>query len=448
MQTKRITIAGGGFTGAATAVQLVRRAPFPLEVVIVEPRAELGRGVAYSTADPDHRLNGPIDGHVVDPDEPESLRRWCEQMLEKDPEALAGNGMVYPRRGDFGAYVAGVVRAHSNIRHHRGLAVDIVRGDGGEIVVTDDGTRIPCDLAVIATGNGSTRLPRAFAGLAAHASVITDPFAGPTLPAVPPDARVLVVGTSLTALDVISTLLQRGHRGAITALSRRGLRPRPQRPRTGDPDVAATFATIDGPAPEFVTRALAQPTIRSLLRATRRRIAEALAEGQSWQAAFDEVRNSVWRFWPGLAVPEKHRFLRHLRAWYDVHRFRTPPQNEAMVREAEAAGRVRFARGRTLPGETYDVVINCSGLDPDCGARDNPLLAALLRSGRIQRDPSGFGFAVDADCRPLGRDGPEKRLRMLGPPTAGTFGDPLGVIFIAPQIRRAVPAMLRFESFE
>jgi hypothetical protein len=30
----------------------------------------------------------------------------------------------------------------------------------------------------------------------------------------------------------------------------------------------------------------------------------------------------------------------------------------------------------------------------------------------------------------------------VGPPTAGSRGDPLGVIFIAPQIRRMVPGLL------
>jgi uncharacterized NAD(P)/FAD-binding protein YdhS len=44
---------------------------------------------------------------------------------------------------------------------------------------------------------------------------------------VPTDARVLLVGSGLTALDVICTLLRQGHRGAIDVLSRRGLRPRP-----------------------------------------------------------------------------------------------------------------------------------------------------------------------------------------------------------------------------
>jgi len=54
-----------------------------------------------------------------------------------------------------------------------------------------------------------------------------------------------------------------------------------------------------------------------------------------------------------------------------------------------------------------------------------------------------MGIAVDAQCRPIGRGGSASpRLRVLGPPTAGALGDPLGVIFIAPQIRRMMPGLL------
>jgi NADPH-dependent 2,4-dienoyl-CoA reductase/sulfur reductase-like enzyme len=41
-----ILVIGGGFTGVATAVALARRSTEPVEVTIVEPRAEVGRGVA------------------------------------------------------------------------------------------------------------------------------------------------------------------------------------------------------------------------------------------------------------------------------------------------------------------------------------------------------------------------------------------------------------------
>ena len=93
--------------------------------------------------------------------------------------------------------------------------------------------------------------------------------------------------------------------------------------------------------------------------------------------------------------------------------------------------------------EIFQAVINCTGFDRSCGAATNPFLSDLLAQGFIRPDPSGFGFEVDAQCRPIGKDGaPSPAMRMVGPPTAGTFGDPLGVPFIAPQIRRMLPGVI------
>jgi uncharacterized NAD(P)/FAD-binding protein YdhS len=208
----------------------------------------------------------------------------------------------------------------------------------------------------------------------------------------------------------------------------------------------------------------AAPTALALVRALRRQIRETEASGGDWYEPFDVLRDVVWKVWPRLAVREKRRFLRWLRPFYDVHRFRAPPQNEAIAREAEARGVVRYRRGRLREAhaegnavrvewteseggrrvaETFDAIVNCTGLDPACGAADNPFLAALLRQGLLRVDPTGMGFAVDEQCRPIGAEGvAHPRLRVVGPPTAGTYGDPLGTLFIAPQIARIVPGML------
>ena len=59
-----MAIVGGGYSGAAAGVQLARAARNAISITIIEPRDELGRGLAYSTPDPDHRLNGPLDSPV------------------------------------------------------------------------------------------------------------------------------------------------------------------------------------------------------------------------------------------------------------------------------------------------------------------------------------------------------------------------------------------------
>ncbi|HEX6633928.1 MAG TPA: FAD/NAD(P)-binding protein, partial [Usitatibacter sp.] len=151
-----VVIVGGGYTGAAAAMQLANARGDALAITIVEPREELGRGIAYGTRDPDHRLNGPLDNHLLDPARPDDLREWCtrEGVLEADPEAMAANGGTYIRRGDFGRYVDATMRALQarpgvRLRHHRATAIGLERSGARLDVLAEDGARLAADLFVI-----------------------------------------------------------------------------------------------------------------------------------------------------------------------------------------------------------------------------------------------------------------------------------------------------------
>ncbi|HEX9952174.1 MAG TPA: FAD/NAD(P)-binding protein, partial [Rubricoccaceae bacterium] len=54
-----LAIVGGGASGTLVAIHALAQARAPLAVVLVEARAKIGQGVAYSTPDSAHRLNVP-----------------------------------------------------------------------------------------------------------------------------------------------------------------------------------------------------------------------------------------------------------------------------------------------------------------------------------------------------------------------------------------------------
>lgn len=472
-----VLIVGGGFSGATAAVQLVRRSPMALSITVIEPRPRVGPGLAYSATDPDHRLNGPVLTHAIDPEDPTDLLNWCQRTgtLQRDPEAFSATGKPYVRRGDFGHYLADAVQAHadwpatgSRIRHEQAQAVGASREADTVRVALDNGRTLQGRLLVVATGNPRPRLRAPFdSALAGHPRVWGDPL-DPAHPLqLPAHAAVLLVGSGLTALDMMASLLRQGHRGSIDVVSRRGLRPRPQAPDLELPPGAPLpriLDAINAELPDWLRAACHTPTARGWTRALRARIRTGLARGETWHAGFDELRNGVWRAWPLLPPAEQRRFLRQLRTWYDMHRFRTPPMTDARVQQAQARGQVRLHAARVQrvwagpedrllvqwtdaqgpQTRAFDAVVNCTGLDAAAQVADNPLLASLQDQGLLQVDAAGIGFAVDAQGCAIRPDGhADPGLRVIGPPTAGTFGDPLGAMFIAAQVHRMLPHWLQ-----
>jgi len=71
------------------------------------------------------------------------------------------------------------------------------------------------------------------------------------------------------------------------------------------------------------------------------------------------------------------------------------------------------------------------------------LCAGLLSDGYLSHDPCGIGFQTDRYGRCIDQRGDAQNLlRMVGPQTAGAWGDPLSVVFIGLQIRRMMPDLL------
>ncbi len=477
---KHLVIVGGGFAGASMAVQTARYSPYPLQITIVEPAAQLGRGLAYGTDDPDHRVNGPFYTHSIDPLVTGHGDDWAARvgLLRDDPQAQWDTG-IFPRRRDYARYLADSVAEHaqrnpsgSTITHQRDRVTRLKPLTSGWQLSLAAGGSLKADEVVLAFGNPEPRLPASLRPWSEHPAMIGSPWQQADLHAISPQASVVIMGSSLTAIDVLATLVRQQHQGPITVFSRRGLAPRPQRPAepppSEPPPASWLVDRINGPVAGFLTKTLRrEPTARALLRAVRQEIDRVTAAGAAWQVGFDELRDVLWQVWPRIPVQEQQRILRRLRPWYDVHRFRLSPPTYAVVSPAEESGQVRHLAARlqeirAIDGRQLelslqlastpaneptrvqcDALINCTGLDITAAPAPGSLAASLLDDGLLTRHPTGLGYRVDDQNRVLGADQtPLAGLRLIGPATAGCFGDPLGAMFIAVQIYRFLPQML------
>lgn len=444
----RVVIIGGGFTGASLAWQLAGMG-LPLRLTVVEPRAELGRGLAYSATDPTHRINVPAHRMSIDPEKRQDFLDWLsEDKTQLDPEAVTEDGDIYPQRALFGRYVADRLAPALDsgaLRHIRARVSDIERaGDGSFVLALSDESRIRAELLVLATGHPTPALPKILGGLAGSNALIADPQDGTKLAEVPQDARVLILGAALSAADVIASLDRQGHRGTITCLSRHGLRSRGQQAARGQDSVA-----------DFL-----KPPVREasdLLRRVRHAIVDEQARGQSWQAVFYRLRAQGQQIWTGLSDEARRRVLRHLRTWWDVHRYRLPPQTEAVLARLIGEGRLDYVaghlvsadadeggvaiswrpRGQTEPVTAhYDRVIVTTGPAQDRCIAANPALGALAHLGLIAPCPLGLGLATTANCKALDAHGrASDRILIAGPLARGHLGELVGAPECAAQTR-------------
>ncbi len=465
---RKIAIIGGGFTGTAVAIRLCASMPAPLQIKVIEPREMLGGGLAYGGDDPDHRVNGTHELLVLFPKDIGHFARWyvASGAADRDPQAQAETGVCYVRRSDVRLYLNQTLQetvarnCHGSTVHHlRDCAVSAKRVKEGLQIELASGAMVSSDLTVLAFGGQKPAPPRAVsAGAKRHPGYIGDPFDAKALAAIAPDDRVLLVGTGLTAADVVASLSRHRHKGAITAISRRGLLPQAQ----GEaPDVSALMQRLSRPVPRFIERHGERLSLRAAVRALRGDMAAAISDGRDLKAPFDEVRDAAGWLWPNFTEIEKSRFLRHLKPWYDVNRYRMVPQTGDIVAAMQASGQLEFrvarlarlqaqgtrleahlaGRDGAVSAEAFDIVINCTGPKT---LTDAPLVDALCDLGLVRRDRLSLGFEVDETCRLLDANGhAQDTLWAFGLLTRGRFGDMTAIPQIAFRIERSLPALLR-----
>jgi uncharacterized NAD(P)/FAD-binding protein YdhS len=461
-----ILIIGGGLSGAMLAAQLLRL-PGRRDVLIVEPREELGRGEAYSAVELGHTLNGNAARMSVDPDNADDLTQWLTAFIEAGgwPESDQQHVPVselFPPRGMFGVYVqqrlaeARTLGAGngSTAEHVRGEAVDLVVADDGVLLTLGDGQRLRGRFAILATGMfPAARTPQTeSSGLNASA---LDPWDVATMRQLDPQSTVLIIGSGLTMVDAVVSLEQAGHRGPIEVISRHGLLPHVRRQPPEWVDFLAEDDSLRSP--------------RQLMRALREQCRQAQAQGIDWQAPLDTVRVHIGRLWSQASDVQRRQFVRHVRPWWESHHHRSPPFSAELVARLHGEGRLRIQaasfkglascaegavgihiRRRGEAGLTVvqgAALINSSGIEYDWRRVARPLPQQLLARGLVQPGPLALGIAARPDGAVLDARGkPASRLFAMGPPLRGMWWESTAVTDVASQAKALAERLVELQS--
>jgi len=432
-----VAIVGCGFSGTMVAVHLARQGPDSPRVLLFERAERLARGVAYGTSSPDHLLNVPARLMSAFADEPDHFLNW---LSDRDPAIQPG---AFISRQVYGDYLEDLLRdaarrPGSKLAAIRAEIVDVIDEASGSFwLVTSQGTRFQADAVVVAVGNPGPQDPIPVPErVRAAGSYIGNPWADDPFHGLKTDDPVLLIGSGLTAIDLLVEAESRKTIGTITALSRHGLLPQPHAP-------AAAI-----PIPNL--RAAGRPTIRKMLRNVRLAVKQTEREGGDWRSVIDALRPELQPHWESLDDRERRRFLRHLAAFWDVHRHRVAPQIHEIVQRARREGRFSVVAGRirTLlddgPAGVQVVVnrrgssrcellrarraINCTGPSRCLHSGFPSLLTALCDRGLARPDPIGLGFLAGEKGRLIGTEASHgQRIFTLGPVLKGQLWESTAV---------------------
>lgn len=421
-----IVIIGGGFSGVAAALNVLRAGGGAFRVALVDDRPRPGLGVAYGTTRLEHLLNVAAGKMSAFPDDPDHLVRWLGER---------GHGYTpadFIPRALYGEYLRDLLAEGvrgGGIEVVRGRCTGLRRSGAGYAAEIDKGER-EASAAVLAIGNSAPRALRARSRDGDESGlgrVIQNPWGEPPFDRIGKKDRVVLVGTGLTAVDVVLTLDAVGHRGSITAISRRGVLPRTH--------AAAMPRAVTVPPRELIVG----KTVREATRAVREACEREMAAGGDWRTVIDALRPHTNEAWRGWSMEDRHRFCRLLRPFWDGHRHRMAPSIASRIGEHLASGRLRIVRAGVEAVETTRDgahvivraengagrqegeieaawVFNCGGPNTDPSRWNDPLIASLLEGGLATIDPLGLGIDTNEDAVVIGRGGtPTKNLYAIGP---------------------------------
>ena len=436
----RILIIGGGASGTLLACHLLKTKQADITVSVIEKRSRIGFGLAFGTQDPFHLLNVRNANMSAFAGDPDHFLRWLslQQPVAVNDQSPAG----FVSRLVYGHYIAEQIApflAEGRLQHIRGRCIDLSLGEAGAHALLADGRTISADIAVLATGHDETP---------AEMPWLSYPWNRPLLNNIAPDSPLLILGTGLSMVDCVISLLGEGHRGPIHALSRRGLIPHGHRHAEILPITQADLPSELSPL--------------VVLRWLRHRVRSKNAD---WRSVVDGLRPHIQSIWRAFTPAHRRQFLRHARPWWDIHRHRMSPQVERTVASAikteqliPIVGRlidvrtagdhqiVRLKRkGSSDPDEiAVRRVFNCSGVLLNPLDSTDTLMVNLIDRKMLRTDPLKMGVDVTSDCAIIDGDGNvSTRFYAIGPLTRAQFWEIIAIPDIRVQAERLANLILQ-----
>ena len=408
-----ILIVGGGFSGVALGTNLVAKKA-GLKIAVARDPKQPRFGMAYETDCPLHLLNVPAKGMSALADQPNDFIDWAaSQGITLAPNDFA------PRM-TYRAYLEHLWSAQLLTGQVAEVADEItsLKPEGDQwVATTSEGLQLTAQTVVLAFGVFPPDPFLAASQVQNDPRYHPDPWHKGNSSEWGAEKRVAIIGTGLTAVDVVLTGESAGWKGHYTMISRSG--------RLSQIHDLSTPALPPDTIPPPVDSA------RALLKALREAAKNADIHGSNWRAVVDGMRPKIPIYWQTLSEQEKRRFLSHLRPFWEIHRHRMAPEIAARLESLKNEGRLSIIKGGvrqisadseglvlTGPEASYrfDRIYNCTGPTGKLTMWPSPLIRQLIQDGQVALDSGQRGINFEGNGRVCGS---AKGLYVLGHPRKG-----------------------------
>lgn len=476
-----IIIIGGGAVGAVMLHRLIvelAQQPSGMQILIsvVEASGRFGPGLAYSTPLNSHRLNMCAGSMSAKPEAPDDFVCWANANKsiwaphEKEPDVQRED---YPPRRVYGLYLENLIEEARGLAASRNIEINLVQGEAIAAVEDlnsiqvqmDTGRTVHGDHVILCMGN---QAPEVCAEFCSHSGYFHTPWpASKFADVIPPDVPLVILGSGLTAIDTLFTLLDQGHVGKITFVSRNGLLPKVQSQGARHELSILNFENIlvsnyrypislehvggllrreieqaEGPSFNFDEELRLD---RPVSEALRRDIQNAKSGNLRYQAVLYATADIIGKLWNLLPTQEQQCFEAAYASIWKIFRHPMPVMNADRVLEALDLGMLNVVGGlesitsaSSKPGFVLQLatdhsrnpggiryidtrfMINATGQGFNLTRLSSALIRFMVAHRSLMPHPSG-GISVDYySGRTIGASGRKsQRLYAVGPLTKG-----------------------------
>ncbi len=459
---KQIVITGSGFSGLATAIQLIEQLNQPVRLCLINPSATQLTGVAYQPHKTHLLLNVNAARMSLYPDKPGHFLDWVMQQPDYQYIPQQVMAQTFLPRALYGSYLQHnwqqslqtATAKNIDIIHYHQDVIHCRRHQQQFQLTLDNQQKLSADILILANGNhlpGDKVLPDP--SFASSPYYVKNPWHPAAFTAIPADKPVLIIGNGLTMVDTVLSLRQQGFRQQIIAVSPHGYNILPHR----HPGISY---------PDFSAELLNAGSLRQLVTVVRSHIRRIRQLGISAEPVIDAIRPYTQQLWRSLSLADKRRFMSRVRHLWGVARHRLPLHIADQIQQLRTDGLLKVYAGRVLSLQqnhnsvtacfsdkktgqaiTADVgrIFNCTGPETDLQGVPRHVLSQMLQDGLLQQDPLRLGIRADTTSfRVLDSNNqPHTNLYTLGSNLKGELWESTAVNELRTQAAKLAASIIR-----